>query len=221
MNYQQMFQSVKRQLSSAGARIVWEDCDAPLAERERRRFMENEALRLPDAWLEFFNELSGLAFIWRLIDPAGQSQLNGFFTFQDFRRFMENDTTDLLWCDWYEEDDIAEMKTHHILERFEGHDAYVTVKFKEDGSYDLFFVDGDLINHGGSKKLPRIPLTLRQYVEVVTGYWGVYSVRYHLHKQDFYVNPEKYIPELGELKALFPGFEPPTFNPFETQNPGT
>ncbi|MBL0695499.1 hypothetical protein [Comamonas sp. JC664] len=211
---------MKRQLSSAGARILHEGCGGPPTDRERRRFMESDALQLPDAWLELFNELNGLRFIWQVEDPARELRLGGYFMFQDFRRFMENDTTDMLWCDGYEEDDIAEMKSHRILERFEGHDAYVTVKFKEDGRYDLFYVDGDRINHGGSKRLPRIPLTLKQYFEVVTGYWGVYSVRRHLHEQDFYVNPEKYVTELGLLKAHFPGFKPPTLNPFETPNPG-
>jgi hypothetical protein len=214
MNYKELFQTTKDQLTSAGAQLLREDHQSNLTEGERTYYTEDENFSMPDDWYDLFSTINGLEFNWNIPAKEADQGLAGFFRFPDIGNFIANKTEDKLWVDWYEKEDIEEMKKHHILEMIEGNDAYITVKFGEDGSYKLYFADGENINHGGSKELPEIPLTLKQYMEVVAGYYGVYPVRYHLHKKDFYTQPEKYISEYESLKQLIPGFDPPKIDPF-------
>ena len=114
-----------------------------------------------------------------------------------------------LWEDWYEEDDIERIKQHRVFEQIVGADAYITVKFLPEGQYKLYYVGEGYVNDGGSEDLPEIPLTIEQYLKVVTGYYGMFSIRHHLYKDEFYKNPFDVYPKLRKIEKIFPDFEPP------------
>jgi hypothetical protein len=91
----------------------------------------------------------------------------------------------------------------------------VTIVFDKGNDYTLYYVPDDGVNFGGSKMLAKIPLTIEQYVQIVFGYYGVYSVRHHLHKPEFYQDPQSFISEYALLKLTFPDFDPPQINPID------
>ena len=123
--------------------------------------------------------------------------------------FDSNEQEDKLWSSWYEEDDIERIKQHRMLEPIIGADAYITVKFLPEGKYKLYYVGDGYVNDGGSEDLPEIPLTIEQYLKVVTGYFGMSGIRHHLHEEEFYTKPFDVYPKLKELEKMFPDFEPP------------
>lgn len=177
---------------------------------EREYYANDEDFSIPDDWYAFFNSVNGLDLNWKL--SKGDISISGFFQLTHFLDLQASLTENKLWVDWYNEEDIEEIKKHGILEMLQGNDAYITVKFEEDGSYNLYFVDGDMINNGSAKELPKLPLNLQQYIQVVSDYFGVYSVRYHLHKSEFYQNPKAFIPEYDLLKEHIIGFSPENSN---------
>lgn len=205
MNNREHFNQIIDNIKESGGKILSEDMGLEFTQGEREYFESEENFSLTDEWFDFFKSVDGIQLLWKL--DKDETETFGCFLLTDFGRFQENDTENKLWCDWYEEDDIAEMKKHRIVERLHGDDAYITVKFDGD-QYNLYFVDGDLINFGGSKELPKLPLTITQYVKIITAYFGVYSLRYHLHKEDFYSNPKKYISEYNLLKKEMKNFVP-------------
>ena len=211
MNYQQLLQSMRNELIQAHAEISIDESELILTEGERKYYERDNGFYMPDDWFELFNALNGLELRWQI--PGAHPSLTGFFQIHHFQRFLENDSEDRLWVDWYEQEDINEIKKHRVLESIDGDDAYITVKFEEDGKYNLYYVPEGAVNFGGSKELSRIPLDLSQYVQLVAGYFGVYSVRRHLHQEEFYRNPSKCIPEYELLAERIPGFNPPRIEP--------
>ena len=73
----------------------------------------------------------------------------------------------------------------------------------------MYYVAEGVVNNGGSKILPEIPLTISQYFNVINTYLGFSNIRYHLHKKDFYEKPFEVLPELEVMKELIPNFRPP------------
>ncbi|MGV3611299.1 MAG: hypothetical protein ACO1N0_10145 [Fluviicola sp.] len=209
MDYKSLFLETKERLIRSQAIIDLDETEVAITAGVREYYENEERLPIPDDLYELLSTLNGLEFRWS--DPA-QKNLGGYFNFHHVEEFSENDTENKLWADWYEAEDIEEIKTHRIFETFHGSDDYVTINIEADKSYALYYVPEGSVNFGGSKKLNRIPLTIEQYVRIVMGYLGVYSVRHHLHKPDFYANPQKYIPEYEQIQQLIPGFEPPVLS---------
>lgn len=205
MNNRQRFDEITENIKASGGKILAEDIGLEFTQGEREYVESEEDFLLTDEWFDFFKSADGIELRWEL-DKA-EVKTAGYFLLTDCMSFMENHTENKLWCDWYEEEDIIEMKKHRIVERLHADDAYITVKF-DDGGYSLYFVDGNAINFGGSKELPKLLLTITEYVKIIADYFGVYSLRYHLHKGDFYTNPKKYIPEYDSLEKHIKGFMP-------------
>jgi hypothetical protein len=204
MNCREILKNIKNNIEESKGEILSEEFGPEFTEDEREYYKNEENFEISDDWFEFFNSADGIELRWKF--DTESSELAGYFQFTDFISFHEDNNENKLWCDWYEKEDIEEMKKHKIVERLHGNDAYITVKF-EDENYNLYFVDGDSINFGGSKELPKLPLKIAEYVKIVTDYYGVYSLRYHLHKEDFYQNPEKYVTEYGMLEKHIKNFK--------------
>jgi hypothetical protein len=207
MNYRDNFNQLKTCLLSAHAKIEYEDSEMSMTPGERDYYRDDEGFTIPDDLFGLFESFDGLTFRWSL--ETNEGKLSGFFQFSLFLDLQDNETENKLWVDWYEADDIEEIKKHRIFEMFNGMDYYVTIIFGEGNDYSLYYVPEGSVNLGGSKTLSKIPLTIEQYIEIVFGYYGVYSVRHHLHKPEFYKNPEQFIPEHDLLKKMIPNFNPP------------
>lgn len=212
MNYREHFNQIKIDLIAAGATIEHEDSEMAMTLSERKYYHDEEGFSIPNDIFELFESFDGLEFRWSL--ETNEGKLSGFFQFDQFLDMQDNQTKNKLWTDWYDSDDISEIKRHRILEMFHGMDYYITIKFDEGNEYNLYYVPENSVNLGGSKTLSKIPLSLKEYVQIVFGYYGVYSIRHHLHKPEFYQNPKQFIPEYDLLKKVFPNFNPPKFQPF-------
>jgi hypothetical protein len=210
MNYNNAFQELRNNIIESGGEITYDESELQFTAGEREYYANEEDFSIHEDWYKLFNSVNGLDLHWKL--NKDDVSLSGFFHLTHFLDLRESSTENKLWVDWYNQEDIEEMKKHKILEMLHGNDAYITVKFEEDGSYNLYFVDGDMINNGGSKELPKLPLNLPQYIQIVMNYFGVHSVRYHLHKNEFYQNPKAFIPEYGLLKEHMIGFSPNDVN---------
>lgn len=212
MNYRERFNRIKGELLAAGARIDHEDSEMAMDGGMRQHYQDEENFTIPDDLAKLFESFDGLSFRWSR-ESEGQ-KLAGFFQIALFLDLMDNETENKLWADFYEPEDIARIKQHRILEMFNGMDYYVTILFEQGSNdYQLYYVPEGSVDHGGSQTLARIPLTIAQYVELIFGYYGIHSVRHHLHRPEFYVDPEKFIPEYELLRKTFPHFNPPRPSP--------
>ncbi|MFT3793109.1 hypothetical protein [Flavobacterium sp.] len=213
MTFKQRYENLKKELLDAGATIEYEDAGMAMTEGMRDYYRDDENFSIPDDLFELFASIDGLDFRWSLATEAGN--LSGFFQLHSLESLLDNETEDKLYADWYEEDDIETIKKHRIFESFEGMDYYTTILFDQGNDYALYYVPDDGVNHGGSKELPKLPLTIAQYVELIFAYYGTYDFRHHLHEPEFYGHPEKFVPQYDLLKKTFPNFNPPQFNPFQ------
>lgn len=212
MDYRTAYDKLKNELlAAAGATIEYEDLGMAMTPGMRDYYRDDEGFSIPDDLFGLFASIDGLDFRWNLKTESGN--LAGFFQFSALEDMLDNKTENKLYASWYEADDIAEIKKHRIFEMLNGMDCYATIVFGQGNDYTLYYVPDGGVNHGGSKTLAKIPLTIGQYVQLVFGYYGVYSVRHHLHKPEFYQNPEQFIPEYDLLRKTFPGFNPPKINP--------
>ena len=202
MNYTEIFENTKQKILGAGGRILREDINLPLDSVDESKYYETEyGLKVTNDLFKFYSKMDGLDFEWELANKG--STLRGFAYIQDITTLAENKTENALWVDWYEKEDIEEIKNHNIFERIIGADYYITIKFNDDHSYKLFYVAEGSVNYGGSKKLPEIPLTIEQYFLVLNACYFSEDIRHHLHKKEFYANPLKIIPKLKELEDVF------------------
>jgi hypothetical protein len=213
MNHRDLYNQLKADLIKAGATIEHKDADMAITAGMRDYYRDDEDFYVPDDLFGLFESFDGLDLRWTLKNE-GQN-LSGFFQFAAIEDMLENKTENKLYADWYQPEDIAEIKKHRILEMLNGTDCYVTIVFNKGNDYTLYYVPDDGVNFGGSKMLAKIPLTIEQYVQIVFGYYGVYSVRHHLHKPEFYQDPQSFIPEYALLKLAFPDFDPPQINPID------
>jgi hypothetical protein len=202
---QSLFEETKKKLLNAHATISREEMEVAFTAGEREYYENDEGFAIPDDLFDLYAELNGLEFRWSISDENGE--LAGFFHIHHFLDVMDNETEDKLWADWYEGEDIAAIKKHRIFETIHGSDNYITIKIEADKSYSLYYVQEGCVNFGGSKELSKIPLTIEQYMKVIMRYFGLYSVRHHLHKEDFYTDPKKYIPEYDQLIKRIPDFK--------------
>ncbi|HAS42581.1 MAG TPA: hypothetical protein DCS93_19025 [Microscillaceae bacterium] len=207
--YKDLFDSMVQKLETAGATILKNETDPILTAGELKIREESFQTTFPDWVLKLYGEQNGLLRRWEL--KQNDISLSGFINLYSFERmYIYSHEKQQLWEDWYKEEDIERIKKHCILEQILGDDSYITVKFLPENKYELYYVGEDYVNDGGSEDLPKIPLTIEQYIKVITGYYGVYGICHHLYKDEFYKNPFDVYPKLRELEQMFPDFEPPT-----------
>lgn len=207
MDYLQQYNEMKQRLRDVGANINY-DATEPIVTLGEIPYLEEEyGIKLKDDVVKFYNNLNGAELDW-YIEYKNQ-RVNGFINMLSLLGIFEENTEGKLWVDWYNKEDIHEIKRHRIFEYITGTDYYVTIRFDENGYYKLFYVAEGAVNHGGSKRLPEIPLTIEQYFKAVRAYYGFSTLRYHLHKDEFYSKPFDVLPELKILEDLIPDFEPP------------
>ncbi|HHG83362.1 MAG TPA: hypothetical protein ENJ82_01330, partial [Bacteroidetes bacterium] len=168
MDYLLQIETFKQEIIGLGAKIKHEDTQMTVT-REELPYLEADAQqKIGEEVFSFYNKLNGFEFDYEL--SAGKTLFRGFAHLHSLEEILENNTENRLWVDWYEAADIAEIKTHHIFESITGTDYYITIKFDVDGNYRLFYVAEGAVNHGGSKSLPQIPLTIAQYFQVISAY---------------------------------------------------
>ncbi|MFD0861695.1 hypothetical protein ACFQ1M_05720 [Sungkyunkwania multivorans] len=211
MNYTELFNGTKDRLKKANAKFESEETELAFTLGERTHYEKEFDFRIPDDLFDLYSSYNGLEFNWSIQDNG--EVVAGYFAFSHFLDLLDNDSEGKLWVDWYEPNDIEEIKAHRIFETLIGSDYYVTIKIEPDGAYQLFYVPEGSVNHGGSKKLSKIPLTIDEYFKAITGYYGVYSIRHNLHKQEFYEDASKFIPEMERLRRLIPDFQQPKLSP--------
>lgn len=196
-------------LRSAGATLR-ETPGSPTTTDRIAAWEVDSGLLLPAGFAELYTgPFNGFNLHWEW--GADADRVSGHFGLMSFERMIQShEQVDLLWSSWYEEEDIERIKEHRVIESITGADAYITAKFSvESGkpAYQLYYVGDGYVNDGGSEDLPEIPLTIEDYIRVVTGYFGVYQMRYHLHEAEFYKRPFEVCPSTGGLKQIFPDFE--------------
>lgn len=207
MDYLKQFNELKQRLNDAGANITYESTEPIVTEGEVPYLEEEYGFKLRDDVFQFYNNLNGAELDWNI--QYKNQQINGFMNMPSLIDILDTDTEGKLWVDWYNKDDIEEVQQHKIFEYITGTDYYITIRFDENGNYKLFYIAEGAVNHGGSKRLPEIPLNIEQYFKVITTYYGFSNIRYHLHKDEFYSKPFDVLPELKVLEEIFPGFKPP------------
>jgi hypothetical protein len=208
MNYLKAFEEMKQKLITIGAEINKSETELILTEDELP-YLENEyKTKINNDVFKFYNNLNGIEFDWSL--KRNDFLLTGFINIHSFYDLIMNSTENKLWANFYENDDIQEIKKHRILETIIGTDYYITIKIDPiNGDYKLYYVPEGAVNNGGSKKLKEIPLKIDQYFEVITRYFGIHMIRHHLHEEKFYTHPFDVIPELKLLEKIIPDFKPP------------
>jgi hypothetical protein len=208
INYTTIFEEMKQKLTDIGAEINRNETELILEDDELPYLEEEFKTKINSDIFKFYNNLNGLEFDWSL--KTTDLLITGFINIHSFYDLMMNSTEHKLWADWYEREDIQEIKKHRILETIVGTDYYITIKIDPtNGDYKLYYVPEGSVNHGGSKKLKEIPLKINQYFEVITSYFGIHMIRHHLHEEKFYTNPFDVVPELKLLEKLIPDFTPP------------
>lgn len=207
MNHLARFNALKDQLVEAGAHVRYHETELELTRGEIPYLEKESGIKVTEEVFDFYHTLNGADLSWNMT-VKGQS-LSGFMSIQSYIGVLRERIKGRLWVDWYESEDIERIKAHKIFEFIEGTDYYITIRFEKDGSYKLYYVAEGAVNHGGSKNLPEIPLSIAQYFQVIAGYYGFPTIRYHLHKEEFYTRPFEVVPELIVLKEIFPGFNPP------------
>lgn len=207
MDYTSLFNQMKSRLSSVNATILKEDKELNFTANERNYYFGESGFSIPTDLFQLYTEFNGLEFLWEF-EKDGEI-FNGFFSIENFYDLYYNSNEGKLWQDWYDEEDIVEMKKHRIFETIHGSDYYITIKFEENDQYKLFYVPEGAVSFRGSNSIAEIPLKIEQYVKMTTSCFGIYSLRHHLHKEEFYKNPFDVVPELKTLEKLFPDFEFP------------
>ena len=206
--YHHLFDEMLTQLEQVGASITRNETDPILTPGELNLRAEQAQMVFPAWVLELYGQKNGWFQHWHL-ERAGV-RLSGFvYLFSFEKMYLYSHQSQALWENWYEAEDIERIQQHRILEQIHGDDAYITVKFLPKQQYELYYVGEGYVNDGGSADLPQIPLTLEQYLKVVTGCFGLYGIRRHLHNPAFYEQPFEVFPKLRLLQQLFPDFEPP------------
>ena len=191
--------STKEIIVSKGAKIRLDDTNIVITRGMLEYYEEEFKVKISDEVFDFYSKMNGIEYDWEL----EKEQLNGFINIHSFGEMIENETEGKLWVDWYEEDDIEEIKKHRIFETIIGADYYITIKFDADGSYKLYYVPEGSVNHGGSKKLDEIPLTIEQYLNVISTFYFCYEIRHHLHKKELYENPKSVLKNLEKFEIVF------------------
>ncbi len=157
-------------------------------------------------WMEpLYTKLNGINIEWSINAP---SYISGFFSLETFERSFihsaEISQGNLWWDEDKEHENFDEIKKHAIFEYMPGIDSYITIKTNIDGSYNMFYVAEGVRAVKEALTLPKIPLTVEQYLDLMISCYGCDGVRHHLHKPEFYQNPFEVCPELQYLKILFP-----------------
>jgi hypothetical protein len=155
---------------------------------------------------KIYGDIDEVSIIWEY--QKDTLQFNGFFVIETFGRAFLNTSEigeDKLWTDDDDEIDKEIMKKHSIFEYMPGMDYYITIyNDLETGIYQMYYVPEGHVNFKGADTLPKIPLTIEQYLDLMISCYGCDGVRHHLHKPEFYQNPFEICQELQELKTLFP-----------------
>ena len=193
------FENTKKKIESKRATITIDDSNLPLSKDEFDYYKTEHNLNINDEVFNFYAKYDGIEFDWRMEDD----DVSGFINIHSFDEMIDNDTEGKLWVNWYEEEDIEEIKKHRIFETIVGTDYYITIKFEADGTYKLFYVPEGAVNNGGSRTLQEIPLTIEEYLDIISKYYFVYEIRHHLHKKEFYDNPKKFLKDLDKLEKIF------------------
>lgn len=209
MNYLAFFEETKQKLIAAGAKITREETELELTRGELEYLEPDFNIQVSDELFELYSQLNGLEFWWEY--QGDGFALSGYINLHCFEDLIERENEDKLWADWYEEEDLTEMKQHYLFETLHGTDNYVTLRMDEQFNHKMHFAAEGMTNHGGAKKLPEIPLSLENYFRVTMGYFGLSNLRYHLHKPGFYKEPLGTVPELHLLSKMMPEFEAPEF----------
>jgi len=192
-------ENTKKIIESKGATINIDDTNIVLLKDEFEYYQKEYNVKVSNEVFEFYNKMNGIEFDWKM----EKEQVSGFINIHSYGEMIENETEGKLWVDWYEEDDIEEIKKHRIFETIVGADDYITIKFDTDGNYKLYYVPEGSVNHGGSKKSEEIPLTIEQYLDIISKYYFSYEIRHHLHKKEFYQTPNKFIKNISKFERVF------------------
>ena len=179
-----LFNQTNQILNNIGAKIKFSETELILTKGEVPYLEEEYGIIINDDVFAFYNNLNGAELEWSF--KKNDTSINGFLCMTSFIELLDENTEGKLWVDWYEGEDIKEIKKHRILEYIVGTDYFVTVKFESNGDYKLYYVPEGSVNHRGSKNLHEIPLTIKQYFNVINSYLGFSNIRYHLHKKEFY-----------------------------------
>ena len=145
---------------------------------------------IPDEMKNFYCSMNGCMLNWAYEDD--KIELNGFWDIWPLEWVFfgwegnvsltnfKNPFEDILWNDYYEEKEIAELKKHKVLEPIEGEDSHVTCKLG-DGEIELFYVED------GKCKL--LPIKLLNYFHLIIESLGVGEIRSQIKKPKFVENP--------------------------------
>jgi len=193
------FENTKKIIESKGATIRLDDTNIPISREMIDYYGKEHNVKILDEVFNFYHNLNGVEYDWEL----ESEQVSGFINIHSFGEMIENQTEGKLWEDWYEKEDIEEIKKHRIFETIIGTDYYITIKLEEDGTYKLFYVPEGSVSNGGSKTLQEIPLTIEQYLNVISKFYFSHEVRHHLHKKEFYINPNKVLKNITQLETIF------------------
>ena len=207
MKYVELIQKFRENLLNINAEIITDETNVIVEKNEVEYYEGEHNIIINSELFNFYNTINGIQFNWK----KRQDDLSfyGYLNFGCFEDIIERETEDRLWVDWYQKEDIKEIKTHFLLEHILGTDSYVTMKIDDKGDYKLYYVPEGGVDFGGSKNLAEIPLSFEQYFYVVINYYGLDGLRSHLHKDEFYTKPFDVYPQLRKLEKIFPDFQIP------------
>lgn len=123
MDYLQQYNEMKQRLRDVGANINY-DATEPIVTLGEIPYLEEEyGIKLKDDVVKFYNNLNGAELDW-YIEYKNQ-RVNGFINMLSLLGIFEENTEGKLWVDWYNKEDIHEIKRHRIFEYITGTDYYV------------------------------------------------------------------------------------------------
>lgn len=102
-----------------------------------------------------------------------------------------------------------EVQKYFLLEHILGTDTYIIMKIDANGNYKIFYMPEGGGNITDINLQKEIPLSLPQYVHIVTSYYGVEGFRSQLYKDEFYTKPFDCCPSLRGLAHIIPDFQIP------------
>jgi len=187
--------------NSPTVKITMEDDFTSLDNSVVSYLAEIQGYGFPKHVVEFYSSTNGFYLKWKSKIGNGSFLFPGFLAM--FTNLMdendhENAFEGILWTKTdYDKKEISERKKHKVFEFFAGDSPCTTIKFKDDETYQLFFVDSELYP---------IPLTINGYTELVSNLYGFGNFRYYLHDPNFYMDPLKFCPELKDLHKAIPAF---------------
>lgn len=192
MNYNHYLKEKVKLLKLAGAEVFDFKINKGISPDKLARVEQAAQIKIPVELIEFYGTVNGCSLNWQL--EVDGEPLYGFWDLWPAEKVFfgpsgrlnqknaQNVFEDILWNDFFEEDQICELKKHKVIESIEGESAYVTLK-PEGGKFNLFYV-----NEGEYNK---ISLGFRDYLAFVFETYGISNIREEMQKKSFLQNPLK------------------------------